>query len=239
MTKNGAIISTRATPRPQNDWSNKTASTVPRHDRDDQHRAHQQHGVEQRRYKCRVGQQVLVVVDAGEAVDRRVQQVVALEREPQRHRQRHDHPERPAAARPRVPPAAGCSRARRGPSSRAACAGSQGPCCSSSAPHRSAAGPARWRAPGPPAAVTGVAGLLHRARSPWPAPWRAPRRPSSARSARRRCAGRPALPIAWNSGIATYWIADIGHRVLASGCVDVGGLDRVLHDRRRTARPSW
>ena len=87
------MASSRATPWPENSWSNSTASSVPRPDRDREHPAHQEQRVGHGRPQGRVGQQEVVVVEAGEAADRRVEQVVALEGEPQRHRQRHDHPE--------------------------------------------------------------------------------------------------------------------------------------------------
>jgi hypothetical protein len=60
--------------------------------RDHQHPEDEVEGVEHRRPQGRVGQEVGVVLEAGEARRQRVEQVVVLEREPERHRQRHDHP---------------------------------------------------------------------------------------------------------------------------------------------------
>ena len=59
MTKNGAITSRRAMPRPKNSWSNRTASSVPSTTVIDQHRADQKQGVEHRGPEGRVGQQEL------------------------------------------------------------------------------------------------------------------------------------------------------------------------------------
>jgi hypothetical protein len=59
---------------------------------DRQHPADKDQRIGQRRPEIGVGEEIAVIVEAGEILHPRHQKVVALEREPQRHRQRHDHP---------------------------------------------------------------------------------------------------------------------------------------------------
>ena len=93
ITKNGEIISTRAMPRPGNPVSNTAASTAPKPTVMISTAPDQHHGDDQRGDQRRVLEQELVIAPSGEAVDHRVQQIVSLEREPQRHRQRHERPQ--------------------------------------------------------------------------------------------------------------------------------------------------
>jgi hypothetical protein len=66
---------------------------VPRPTGDHENPEHQEERVGHGRPEGRVGQQVGVVLEAGEAADGRIEQIVVLEREPQGHDQRHDHPQ--------------------------------------------------------------------------------------------------------------------------------------------------
>ena len=92
MTKNGAITSTRTMPCPQNGWSSSSASSMP------------PTTVIISTPSTRISVLVIAVQNAGsvgsssscpsrQSRAHRVQQVVVLEREPQRHPQWHEHPQ--------------------------------------------------------------------------------------------------------------------------------------------------
>ena len=106
ITKNGEITRIRTIPCPKIGWSIRSAMAMPPTTVMSSTPSTIQSVLRIACQKAGIGQEVLVVLQAGPAAGGGVQQVVVPEREVDRHRQRHDHPDEQKDA-PRAPSSGG------------------------------------------------------------------------------------------------------------------------------------
>ena len=93
MMKNGEMTRMRTIPCPIDRLVEQQAEEDAADHGDRQHRDGEDQRVAEGLEERRVGEEVVVVRPAGEAAVDRVEQIVGLERVPERQRQRHDHPD--------------------------------------------------------------------------------------------------------------------------------------------------
>ena len=93
MTKNGAITIRRTMLRPKIGWSSSRASSVPPTTLMTSTATTSFSVLPSAVKKAGIGQEVGVVEEADEALIAGIEQIVAQQRETDRQRQRHDHPQ--------------------------------------------------------------------------------------------------------------------------------------------------